>query len=85
MASTRRGLDVELWVLEVNDLNNIGEQTSKEAADGAITVVGFSEQDRWEHPTFDNCKAIFADALPDVTVVEPNDAEEVTSAGSTRS
>ena len=70
------GLDVEVWVLEVNDLNNIGEQTPKEAADGAITITGLAEQERWDHETIAPCREVFAAANPDVEIIDPDTVAE---------
>ena len=67
------GLDVETWVLNVQDLSNLGLETPKEFARDAITVTGMTDQERWEHSVTQDCYAIVQEAFPDLDVVAPND------------
>lgn len=72
------GLDVEVWVLNVADLSNLGAETPKEAAEGAITITGMTDQERWEHSITQECRATFLAAHPDLEseLRAPNDFEE---------
>lgn len=69
------GLDVETWVLNVQDLSNLGAETPKEMARGAITVTGMTDQERWEHDVSQECLTVVQAAIPDLDAKAPNDLE----------
>lgn len=70
------GLDVEIWILNVADLSNLGSETPKELGDGAITITGLTDQERWEDPLTVECRDIFAAAHPEVELIAPDDILE---------
>lgn len=56
--TVRNGLDVERWVLESTDLENLGNDTSPDDAAGAITMSGLTDEQIWASDTTDECKEI---------------------------
>lgn len=71
------GLDVEVWVLEADSLNNLGTETPPEAADGAISTSGLTDIEQFEDPVIqEECIAVFNAANPDIEVISPADVVE---------
>ena len=70
------GLDVEVWVLESTGLENLGADTTPADAHGAITITGLTDQQAWNHESVADCRAIFAAAHPEVTLMDPDEHED---------
>ena len=70
------GLDLDLWVLDNDGLGSLGESVQPEWADGAITLESLGDIDAWEDETVAECRQVFADANPDVTVLSPSEVDE---------
>ena len=56
--TVRNGLDLDRWVLESTDLENLGNDTSPDDAAGAITMAGLTDELIWASETTDECKEI---------------------------
>lgn len=56
--TVRNGLDIERWVLETTDLENLGADTLPEDAAGAITMSGLTDEQIYASPSTDGCKEI---------------------------
>jgi hypothetical protein len=70
------GLDVEVWVLDEDSLNNLGAATATADADGAITVSGLTDQEQFEDDSIAPCIDVFSAANPEIEVVAPDAVEE---------
>lgn len=72
--TVRNGLDVERWVLESTDLENLGNDTVPEDAAGALTMAGLTDELIWASETTDVCKEIIEAA--NIPGYDPRPPEE---------
>ena len=70
------GLDVDKFFLESNALSNLGAETNKEQARGAITVTGMTDDERWEQEDTLECRRVFSEANPDIELKAPSEVVE---------
>lgn len=67
-----QGLDVDIWVLDQEALQNLGSTLDLKVADGALTAAPLAGQDLWDDDTVKVCRDAYSKAHPDVTIIEPN-------------
>jgi len=66
------GLDVAVWVLEDNDLQNLGSETTPDHADGAVTISQLTYEQQFEDPLVQSqCYEPVVAAIPEVDVRHP--------------
>ncbi len=67
------GLDVETWVLESTGLENLGQETTADDAEGAITITSLTDQQQWDSPSMAECRDVYYATAPDVSTKDPDD------------
>ncbi|MDH3755616.1 MAG: ABC transporter substrate-binding protein [Acidimicrobiia bacterium] len=70
------GLDVEMWAVDSDNLNNLGESVVPDMAQGVLTVTGLTDDQIWVDPETEKCKEIFYAANPDVPNKLPSEYAE---------
>lgn len=71
-----QGLDVDVWVLDQEALQNLGSTVDLASAEGAISAAPLSGQALWDDETVAPCREAYEAANPDVEIVEPEDLTE---------
>ena len=70
------GLDIDLWAVDNDRLNNLGESVDPAWADGTVTLQSMGDVEAWDDETVAECRRIFDEANPDAPVIAPADAVE---------
>lgn len=71
-----QGLDVDTWVLDQETLTSLGTSANLEDARGVLAAAPLTGQDLWDDDTSEECRTTYAEANPDVEVIEPDDLAE---------
>jgi ABC-type branched-subunit amino acid transport system substrate-binding protein len=71
-----QGLDVDVWVLDQEELRNLGSTVELDDARGAVTAAALTGQELWEDDTVKECREEFEAAHPDIEVLGPNELPE---------
>lgn len=71
-----QGLDVDIWVLDQEALQNLGSSVDLETARGVLSAAPLSGQELWDDETVAPCREAYDAALPDAEIVEPTDLTE---------
>ena len=70
---TTQGLEVDIWVLDQEELRNLGSAVDPEDARGAVTTAALTGQALWEDDSVTECREVFEAAHPDIEVVGPDE------------
>ena len=73
------GLDVEVWAAESTGLENLGQETTADDAEGAITSLALTDQQQWDHESTVECREIARSAISELPAKGPEahaDGEE---------
>lgn len=67
-----QGLDVDIWVVDQEELRNLGSTLDLEDARGALTAAPLTGQALWDDDSVAECRETFSKAHPEVDLVGPD-------------
>ena len=71
-----QGLDVDIWALDSDAVQNLGSTVDLADVAGTLTTSALSGQAAWDDESVADCRETFIAANPDVEIIEPDDLEE---------